>query len=108
MQAVTASSISKAGYIALSEAVEEVLYFRQVQDFIELSMRILHVSCRAGPSTLQWETFVRHDLVRDACEAGKVRLVCVRTDDQQQADWFTKPLDIQKFCNHTKTDFNVV
>ena len=37
----------------LSEAVEEVLVLRQeVQDFMELSMRILRVHHRAGPSTL--------------------------------------------------------
>ena len=40
MQAVTASGTSEAEYIALSEAVKEVLFLRQVQDFMEPSMRI--------------------------------------------------------------------
>ena len=44
---------------------------------------------------------VRHDLVRDACDAVKVRVVYVRTEDQH-ADLFTKPLDIHKFYKHAK------
>ena len=39
IQAVTSSGISEAGYIAISEAVEEVLVLRQeAQNFMELSM----------------------------------------------------------------------
>ena len=50
MQAVTSSGTSEAGYIALSEAVEDVLVLRQeVQNFVELSMSILYHP-RAGPS----------------------------------------------------------
>ena len=52
MQEVTASGTSEAGYIALAEAVEEVLIVRQeVQNFMELSMRLLRVCRRAEPST---------------------------------------------------------
>ena len=59
----------------MPEAVEEVLVSRQeVQNFMELSKRILHHR-RAGPSTFD----VRHDLVRDACDAGEVRVVRVMT-----------------------------
>ena len=44
---------SKVVYIALSEAIEEVLGLRQeVQNFMELSMRTARVYRRAGPSTL--------------------------------------------------------
>ena len=49
---------------------------------------------------------VKHHLVRDACDAGKVRMY-VRTDNQH-ADLFTKPLDIQKFHKHAKTVLNVL
>ena len=34
MQAVTASSTSEAEYVALSEAVKEVIFLRQVQEFV--------------------------------------------------------------------------
>ena len=51
MQAVTASGPSEAGYIALPEVVEEVLVLRQeVQNFVELSMRVLCVHRRSKPS----------------------------------------------------------
>ena len=57
MQAVRPSVTSEAGYIALSEAVEEVFVLRQevVQKFIELSMRIPRVHRRAGLSILMRE-----------------------------------------------------
>ena len=49
MQAVTSSGTSEAGYIDVSEAVNEVLVLRQeVQNFMELSMRILRFHRRAG------------------------------------------------------------
>ena len=49
---MTSSDTSEAGYIALSEAVEDFLVLRQeVQSFVELSMRMLHHR-RPGPSTL--------------------------------------------------------
>ena len=51
IEAVTASGILEAGYIALSEAVKEVIFLRQVKDFMAPSIRILHVGRRIGPST---------------------------------------------------------
>ena len=50
---------------------------------------------------------VKHNLVRDACDAGKLRVMYVRTEDQL-ADLFTESLDIQKFHKHAKTDLNIV
>ena len=43
-----------------------------------------------------------HDLVRDACDAGKVRVVCTRTSI------CFKTLGIQKFHKYAKTVLNVV
>ena len=40
-------------------------------------------------------------------DAEKLRVVYIRTEDQH-ADLFTKPLDIQKFRKHAKTVLNVV
>ena len=40
MQAVTASGTSEAEYVALSEAVKEALFLRQVQGFMEPSIKI--------------------------------------------------------------------
>ena len=50
---MTASGTSEAGYIALLEAVEEVLVLRQeVQNFMELSVRMPRVHRGVGPSIL--------------------------------------------------------
>ena len=119
IQAVTASGTSKAEHGALSEAVKEVLFLRKVQDFMEPSMRIgavnvfgdnektikLAVNKQASPSTKHID--VEHHLMRDACDEGMVRVVYARTEDQH-ADLFTKPLDIQKFYKRAKTALNVV
>ena len=68
--------------------VEEVLVLRrEVQNFVELSMGIPHVRRRAGPG---------YDLVRDACNTGKVRVVS------------SKSLEIHKFNKHAKTVLNAV
>ena len=40
MQEVTASDISEAEYVALSEVVQEVLFLRQVKEFMGPSMRV--------------------------------------------------------------------
>ena len=119
MQAVTASGDSEAEYVALSEAVKEVRFLRQVQDFMEPSMRIgavnvfegnkgaikLAVNIYASRRTKHID--VNHHRVRDACDAGKIRVVYVRTEDQH-ADLFTKPLDIEKFHKLAKAVLNVV
>ena len=67
----TSRGTSEAEYIALSEVVEEVLGVRQeVQNLMELSMRVLH-HCRAGPKHID----TIYDLVRDACDTEEVRVV---------------------------------
>ena len=50
---------------------------------------------------------VKRHLVKKMCDAGKVRLVYVRTEDQH-ADVFIKSLDVQKFYKNTKTVLHVV
>ena len=62
------------------------------------SIRILHDSRRTK------QIHVRHDLGRNACDAGKVRVVYVRTEDQQHTNLFTKPLHIRMFRKHTIAD----
>ena len=44
---------------------------------------------------------VKRHLVRDASDARKVRVAYVRSEDQH-ADLFTKPLDMQTFYKHAK------
>ena len=50
---------------------------------------------------------MKHHLLRDASDARKVGVACVRSEDQH-ADLLTKPLDMQKFYKHAKFILNVV
>ncbi|CAM9286669.1 unnamed protein product, partial [Ascophyllum nodosum] len=108
MQDVTASGTSEGEYVALSEVANEVLFLRQVQEFMEPWMRVgavnvfgdnegaikLAINKHASRRTKHID--VKHYLVRDASDARKVRVAYVRSKDQH-ADLLTKPLDMQKF-----------
>ena len=119
MQEVTTSGTSEAEYIALSEVVKEILFLRQVQEFMEPSMRVGAMSVfedNAGAIKLTTNKHasrrtkhigVKHHLVRDASDARKARVAYVRSGDQD-ADLLTKPLDMQKFYKHAKVILNVV
>ena len=122
IQEVTVSGTSEAEYVALSEVVKEVLFLRQVQEFMEPSMRFGTVNVFEGnegaiklatnkhASRRSKHIDVKHHLVRDASDARKVRVAYVRSGDQH-ADLITKPLDMQKFYKHVKfilTKCNVI
>ena len=120
MQKVTASGTSEAEYVALSEVVKKVLFLRQVQEFMEPSMRVDAVNVfednegaiklatnKQHVSRRTKHIYVKHHLVRDASDARKVRVANVRLGDQY-ADLLTKPLDMQKFYKHAKFILNVV
>ena len=119
MQEVTASGTLEAEYVALSKVVKEVLFLRQVREFMEPSMRVgavnvfedneraiklatnKHASCRTK------HIDVKHHLVRNASDARKVRVAYVRSVNQH-ADLLTKPLDMQTFYKHAKFILDVV
>ena len=119
MQEVTASGTSEAEYVALSKVVKEVLFLRQVQEFMEPSMRVgavnvfednegaIKLATNKHASRRTKHIDVKHHLVRDASDARKVRVAYVRSEDQH-ADLLTKPLDMQKFYKHAKFILNVV
>ena len=119
MQEVTASGTSEAEYVALSEVVKEVLFSRQVQEFMEPSMSVsavnvfednegaIKLATNKHASRRTKHIDVKHHLVRDASEARKVRIAYVRSGDQH-ADLRTKPLDMQKFYRPPKFILNVV
>ena len=119
IQAVTTPGTLVAGYVALSEAVKEVIFLRQVQDFMEPSMRIgavdvfgdkegaIKLAANKRASDRAKHIDVKPDLRRDACDAGKVRVMYVRMEDQH-AYLFTRSLDIEKPHKHAKTDLNLV
>ena len=119
MQEVTASGTAEAEYVALSEVATEVLFLRQVQEFMEPSMGVGAVNVfednegAIKPATNKHASRrikhidVKHHLVRNASDARKVRVAYVRSEDQH-AGLLTKPLDIQKFYEHAKFILNVV
>ena len=105
IQEVTASGTSEAEYVALSKAVKEVLFLRQVQEFMEPSMRVgavnvfennegaIKLATNKHASRKTKHIDVKHHLVRDASDARKVRVAYVKLDDQH-AGLLTKPLDL--------------
>ena len=119
MQNVTASGISEAEYVALSEVVKEVIFLRQVQRFMEPSMRVgavnvfehnegaIKLATNKHASRRTKHIDVKHHLVRDASDARRVRVAYVRTEDQH-VDLLTKPLVMQKVYKHAKFILNVV
>ena len=116
MQEVTAAGISEAEYVALSEVVKDVLFLRQVQEFMEPSMRVgavnvfednegaIKLATNKHASRRTKHIDVKHHLVRDASDAQRVRVTYVRSEDQH-ADLLTKPLDVKKFCKHANFIF---
>ena len=64
--------------------------FETGEEFYETIDEDLHIS--------RWTKHidVRHDLARDVCDAAKVRVEYIRTEDQH-ADLFTKLLGVLKF-----------
>ena len=113
MQEVTAAGTSEAEYFALAEAIKEVLFLRQVQEIMEPWMRVdavnvyedneraIQLATNKHSSRRTKHIDVKYHLVRDACDAGKVRVVYVRSEDQH-ADLLTKPLDVKRFHRHRK------
>ena len=85
MQEVTASGTSEAEYVALSEMVKKVILLRQVQEFMELSVRVgavnvfedneraIKLATKKHARRRTKHIDVRHHLVRDASDARKVR-----------------------------------
>ena len=81
MQEVTALGTSEAEYVALSEMVKEVLFLRQVQGFVEPSMRVgavnvfkdnegaIKLAKNKHASRRTKHIDVKHHLVRDASDA---------------------------------------
>ena len=116
MKKVTASGTSEAECIGLSK---EVLFLRQVQEFMEPSMRVgtvnvfednegvIKLATNKHANRRSKHIDVKHHLVRVASDARKVRVAYVRSEDQH-ADLLTMPLDMQKVYKYAKLILNVV
>ena len=81
MQEVTASGTSEAEYVTLSEVVKEVLFLRQVQEFMGPSMRVgavnvfedneeaIKLATNKYASRRTKHIDVKHHLAKDASDA---------------------------------------
>ena len=90
IQEVTASSTSEAEYVALSEVVNEVLFLRQVQEFMGPTMRVgavnvfednegvIKLATNKHASRRTKHIDVKHHLVTGASDARKVRVAYMR------------------------------
>ena len=105
---MTASSTSEAEYVASSEVVKEVLFLRQVQEFMEPSMRVgavnvfednegaIKLATNKQASRRTKHIDVKHHLVRDASDARKVRIAYVRSEGQH-ADFSQSRMTCKSF-----------
>ena len=119
IQEVTASGTSEAEYGPLSEVMKEILFLRQVQEFMEPSIKVgavnvfednegaIKLATNKHASRRTKHIDVKRHLVRDASDARKVRVTYVTSEDQH-ADLLPKPLDMQKFYKHAKFILNAV
>ena len=86
---------TEAEYIALLEVLLEVLFVRQMQDFVvsELKSRPNHEGrSRKSNNTNNYEQYTEFQIARDTLEAVKVLIHNVGTKDQH-TDGRTSPLD---------------
>ena len=92
---------SKAEYVAMSEIVKKVLFLRQVQafimpalesylvDFVENRQGGINMANTRHSNKRTSHIHIKHHLIRDAEDEGKVRVTYVNTEDQN-ANVFTK------------------
>ena len=116
---VTASGTSEVEYVALSEVVKEVLFLRQVQEFMEPLIKVgvvnvfednegaIKLATDKHASRRTKHIDVKYHLVKDASDARKVRVAYMKSEDPH-ADLLAKPLDMQNFYKHAKFILNVV
>ena len=109
----------EAEYVALAGIVKEVLFLRQAQIFIapesddysitimEDNEGIIKMVNNKHSSKKAQHIDVKHYAIRDAVEAGKVRVRYVETEEQD-ADVLTKASERNSFGKHVDTSTNVV
>ena len=107
-RSVTLSS-TESGYVAMSELVQEVMFLRQVIEFLGLKVEYpIMVNCDnagaiflAGNASGQRTKHVniRYHYIREYVEDGTVKVVFVKSSDNE-ADLFTKNLNEQATKKH--------
>ena len=117
-QVITAEGASEAEYVAMSKIAKEVLFLRQVQvvimpsldsnpvDIVEDNQGAIKMANKSHSYRRTRHIDIKHHLIRDAVDEGKVRVIYVKIEDLH-ADVLTKPSDRRMFENHVNTLMNV-
>jgi len=109
-KSVTLSS-SEAEYVALSEVCTEIMFMKQILDFLKVEVKLpivvhvdnvgaIYLASNATTSQRTRHIDVRYHFVRDYVEDGIVKIVFVRSEDND-ADAFTKNVGKETYSRHT-------
>ena len=109
-KSVTLSS-TEAEYVAISEVMTEVLFIREILEFlgveIEYPIQVhvdnigaIYLAQQAGTSIRTKHVDTRYHFVREYIEDGVVKIVFVKSEDND-ADLMTKNLADEKFGKHS-------
>ena len=108
-KSVTLSS-SEAEYVALSEVCAEIMFIKQVLEFLKMKVELpivvhvdnvgaIYLASNATTSQRTRHIDVRYHFVRDYVEDGVVQIVFVRSEDND-ADMFTKNVSKEVYKRH--------
>ena len=103
-------SLTKAEYVAMSELVQEIMFLKQILEFLKLKVKYpIIVNCdnvgaiflaenATGQRTKHVD--IRHHYVREFVDEGMVKVVFVKSQENE-ADLFTKNLNEELTHKHT-------
>jgi hypothetical protein len=101
---------SEAEYVALSEVCAEIMFIKQVLEFLKVKVELpivvnvdnvgaIYLASNATTSQRTRHIDVRYHFVRDYVEDGVVQIVFVRSEDND-ADMFTKNVSKDVYKRH--------
>ena len=116
-QRITATATSESEYVALAEIVNELRFLRQVKAFmvppIDCNINIhednegaIKMAEKRFSSRPTRHIDVKHRMVRDAVDGGKIHVEYVRSGEQH-ADVLTKAIGTKSFEKHARFLLNV-
>ena len=109
-KSVTLSS-SEAEYVAISEVCAELIFLKQVLEFLNIKLTLpiivrvdnvgaIYLANNAISGPRMKHVDIRYHFVRDLIETGIVEISFVRSEEND-SDVFTKNLGEELFCKHT-------
>jgi Reverse transcriptase (RNA-dependent DNA polymerase) len=118
-KSVTLSS-SEAEYVAISEVCAEIMFLKQVVEFMEIKVKLpiivkvdnvgaIYLANNAVSGPRMKHVDIRYHFVRDLIEEGIIEVAFVKSEEND-SDVFTKNLGEELFKKHTKkfmTAFNI-